>query len=386
MIAGTDWGVGLAQAAIATLATLLTVGVAFLNRPSKATLYWSCAFTLAMVATVGVTAASVNDSEMIRRICLGALIGGPALLWSGFRAYWGVRPFVWIAPLAAVSAAVALVLAGDVAGFTAVYRIVYLVAAGFAVLFFFDWLRFADRRDRLLLPFALISALFGAAGVASAIRGLLAPPTGGDDLVLLRAGASVGLLAYVTCALIAVLGLSVRDSTLRRAASAPAAWTSFQESAGDRLSAAQAAGEQLSMIYLRVDDATEIRQAAGAPAFSDLAERVTLLARSVFPADSEVCPDAGGTFVLVSRPDVVVRGLLSSCLERIARLDVPGRLPIHPSASAGWATASTLGYDLSALILMSREAAILAGQNGGDRWERMSAAVVRRLLTGEPAG
>ena len=49
--------------------------------------------------------------------------------------------------------------------------------------------------------------------------------------------------------------------------------------------------------------------------------------------------------------------------------------------SAGWATTSTVGYDLSALIYLSREAAAFADDKGGDRWERVSATVVERMLT-----
>jgi hypothetical protein len=53
---------------------------------------------------------------------------------------------------------------------------------------------------------------------------------------------------------------------------------------------------------------------------------------------------------------------------------------VQPSASAGWATTSTVGYDFSALTFLSREAAEFADGNGGDRWERVSATVVDRML------
>jgi hypothetical protein len=40
-----------------------------------------------------------------------------------------------------------------------------------------------------------------------------------------------------------------------------------------------------------------------------------------------------------------------------------------------------LGYDLDALIYTGREAATLASEKGGDRWERVGATVVERLLS-----
>ncbi|MCR2808864.1 MULTISPECIES: hypothetical protein [unclassified Microbacterium] len=384
--AASGWSFQLAHAALATLATLLTVGVAFLSRPGKATLYWSCAFTLAMVATFGVAASEANGSELIRRICLGALMGGSALLWSGFRAYWAVRPFVWVGPVVGVLSAIALVATGDGGGFSVAYRVVFLVASAFAILLFVDWLRFGDRGNRLLQPLMVISVAFGVVGIGNAVAGLIYPPTTGDDLIVVRSISSIGLLLYVASALVAILGLSWRERSLRSPAAAPCDWEAFELGASDRLASAQRTAEQCSIVYLRMDDAAEIRQAAGTVAQLESAKSLTRLIRSAFPPDCSVCPDATGTFVLIPHPDATVRALLSSCLEQVGQLEVPGQLPVHPSASAGWAATSTLGYDLNTLILMSREAAILASQNGGDRWERMSAAVVRRLLMGEGVG
>jgi len=134
-------------------------------------------------------------------------------------------------------------------------------------------------------------------------------------------------------------------------------------------------------VYLRRDDLTQPRQAAGANALSLASDRLGQVVQSVFSADATVCsPEVGTVFALVARPDPGVRDLLRVCLEQVSQIEVPGRMPVQPSASAGWATTSTVGYDLSALIYLSREVAAFADDKGGDRWERVSATVVERML------
>ncbi len=84
--------------------------------------------------------------------------------------------------------------------------------------------------------------------------------------------------------------------------------------------------------------------------------------------------------VLVPRPDAAVRDLRGPS----SKPDhAPGRarLPIRPTASAGWAPASVLGYDLDTLVYTGREAARVASEKGGDRWERVGSAVVERLIS-----
>jgi len=376
---------GVAQTAIVTIALMLSIGVAFLSKPSRATLYWVFAFTLGMVATFGVMAGGINDAETIRRICLGALMGAPALLWSGFRAFWGVRSYVWAGPAVSVVSAIVLVAVADSGWFSTAYRVVYLIAAGFAVLFFVDWLRLADRSNRLVQPLAIISLAFGVIAVATAVVILPPPPASGDDLGVVRVTASVGMLAYVASAVLAVVGVSTRDLGWRRDAVATRRWKDFQDAAAERLTQGQRTGETLSMVHVRLDDLAELRQIAGSAILALASDALESVVRSVFPAQAIVCsPQIGRVYVLVPRTDAVARDLLRACLEKVAQIDIPGRLPVQPSASAGWASTSAIGYDLPALIYLSREAAAYADHNGGDRWERVSAEVVERMLQPQP--
>lgn len=383
LIAGSGMDLLVAQAVITTLATALTIGIAFLVRPGLPTLYWSCAFALAMLATYGVVAGDVTGVEMLRRASLGALMGAPAFLWSGFRAAWGLRPHVWAGAVVVVAAAATLALLDDIALFTVAYRIVFFVASVFAGAFVVDWARGSARRnDRLVLPLAIVSIAFVVVGVATFLAGLFFPPSGGDDFALVRLISSAGMLVYVACALIAVVGTTARDSGLTRGATVSTSWQQFERIAGDRLLRAQRTQEPWSVVYLALDDAADIRQTAGSAAYANLADRLEDAVRGVFPAESDVgSPSPGDVVVLVPRPDGSVRDLLRTTLERITLLDVDGALPIRPTASAGWAQASVLGYDLDTLVYTGREAARVASGKGGDRWARVSSAIVERLIS-----
>ena len=375
---------GIAQAVITTLATMLAVGIGFLVRPGPPTLYWSFAFVLAMLATYGVVAGDVTGMETLRRASLGALMGAPGLLWSGFRAEWGLRPLGWSGPLVAVGSVLALALAADMAWFTVAYRTVFFAASIFAALFVIDGARRGPRvrSDRLVLPLAIVSIAFFVTGTATFVAGFVFPPSGGDDFALVRLISSIGMLVYVTCALIATVGTVARESGWGRTATSSTAWQQFERLSGERLLRAQRTFEPWSIVFLALDDAADIRQTAGAPAFSALSARLEATAREVFPADSDVgSPTAGAVVALVPRPEATVRDLLRTVLERITELDVDGALPIRPTASAGWAPASVLGYDLDTLVYTGREAARLASAKGGDRWERVGATVVQRLIT-----
>jgi hypothetical protein len=383
LLTGSGPELGIAQAAITTLATLLTVGIAFLVKPSMATLYWAFAFVLAMAATYGVVMGDLSDNEILRRASLGALLGAPALLWSGFRAQWGLRPHVWAGPILAAASALALALAPSPAWFAWGCRTAFLAASVFAGLFFVDWVRAPARRnDRLLLPLAIVSAVFVVVGLASFVAAFVFPPSDGDDFLLQRVISSIGMLAYVGCALVAVVGLPTRDAALSPTGGGTSTeWQRFERTASERLLHAQQTAEAWSVVYLQLDDAVDIRQTAGGNAFATLSTRFEEAVRATFPVEADVVsPSPGSVVALVPRPDAAVRESLLATLERVPNLDAEGSLPIRPTASAGWAPASILGYDLDALVYTSREAAVLASEKGGDRWERVGATVVDRLI------
>ena len=95
---------GLAQATVATVGTVMLIGLGFLHRPSRSALLWSLAFVLAMTSTWVSVAGSIVEDEAIRRAGLGLMLGAPALVWSGFRARRGVRALPWVGAAQAVDA------------------------------------------------------------------------------------------------------------------------------------------------------------------------------------------------------------------------------------------------------------------------------------------
>lgn len=384
-------GVGVAQVAITTVTTMLAIGVAFLVSPSRATLWWSSAFTLVMVSSYGMVVGSLDGYEPVRGISVGLMMGAPALLWSGFRALRGATALPWIGPLVSVLSATALFLASDSAWYALTARVTFLVASMFGVLFLLEWRRMPQRRDPFQWPLVIVSlvlpvvGVMGVVGIVGVTNGLWLPFTDGIDPALIRLAGSIGVVVYAACAIVAVLDLATRER-IRRARSAvgsDAEWQRFESVAAERLARAQRSGQAWSVVCLELDDVTEIRQTAGGTALSHLAERFRSTVRDVFPPESEVgTPHATRVVLVVPRPDAAIRELIRTVLLEISRLDADGRIAVQPSASAGWAPTSTSGYDLGSLVYFSREAAALARENGGDRWERVGPAVVERLLSG----
>lgn len=384
-------GVGIAQVAIATAATMLAIGVAFLMAPSRSTLWWSLTFTLVMVASYGMVAGSADGFEPVRGISVGLMMGAPALLWSGFRALRGARNLAWIGPVVSVLSMGALALSSGTDWYASLSRFVFLAASVFGLLLFVEWRRMPRRQDPLQWPLAIVSLAFpvvgvlGVAGAIGVVNRLWLPITDGVDPAVVRLVGSIGIVVYVVCAIVAVLDISTRER-IRRSRSAngsEAGWQHFERAAAEQLARAQRAGQASSVVWLELDDVTEIRQTVGSTALSQLTERFQAAVRDVFPAEAEVgAPNADRAVVVVPRPDAAIRELIRTVLLEISQLDLDGRIAVQPSASAGWAPTSTSGYDLGSLLYFSREAAALARENGGDRWERVGPAVVERLLSG----
>lgn len=385
-MSGFTWlvqtGLGFAQAVATIVATVLTIAVAFLARPGRPTLLWSCAFVLAMTAMFGILSGELNDIELWRRVSLAALLGAPPLLWSGFRAWWGQRALPWIGPVVAAVAAVAFVLAPDPSTFLLAYRLAFAASGVFAGLVFLGWLRVRSRRDPYTIVFAGISLAFSVIALASATLAFL--PQSQEAVDALRVSSAVGMLVYTASAIVAILGVTLRGTRfMDRSPAVSEEWERFASAAAARLRGGLGTGEPWSVLYFRLDDAEEVRRAAGSALVSTLETRFEDAVRDAVGEDAELgSPDRGTVVaVVVARSDADVREVLRSALTGVASIDPERRAPIRPSASAGWAPASAVGYDFVALVYLAREAAELAGQRGGDRWERVNATVGQMLVS-----
>lgn len=363
-------GLGIAQATVATLGTVMIIGLGFLPRPSRASLLWALAFVLAMVSTWVTLAGEALGDEPARRAGLGFMLGAPALIWSGLRARGpGVRTFAWVAPVQAIVSAAVLVMIGDSPAYGLVFRVVFFGAAVFAALTLVELSRSPDRHERLVYPIAVVSGAFVVLAAFTLLSGVIFPATGGD-LGLVRTLNSLGMLVYLVCATVSLLFFaSVSPVGVQRASS----WPQFSVTASDRLARARSAGETSWVVLsVRMDDPDDIRVAAGESAFARIVDRFETAVRESFPAEADIGREARGRLVvLMSRPGPVVREHVRVLLRAVTEIDAAQQISVRLSASVGWAAADVVGYDFPVLLAAAQRAAEEASDLGGDRWQRL---------------
>ncbi|MBN9199993.1 MAG: hypothetical protein ABS61_03050 [Microbacterium sp. SCN 70-18] len=373
---------GIWQAFFTAVATIVTVGIAFLSAPSRATLYWTYAFTLSMISTFGVIAAESNQNEVARTFMLGLLLGAPALLWSGFRAHRGVRTFVWVGPVFALLAATTLALVAAGPAFATTYRALYFLSAISAGLFLWEWVRMPERREAVIWPLGVAAVIFVATGLAGVIVSVAFRPVD-VDFAVSRPLASVGMLVYIASALIAILGLSVGRTRRGQNPRREAQYREFQEAARERLARALPASELCSVLILRLDDLRQVLATTGPAQVASLVNAFDEKVREVVGSGGLVGMTSDSDLVvLVAKPEGATRDLLRRILRSVGDLEFDTRIPVQPSASAGWCSTTVGGYDLDALVFIARGAAEVAQERGGDQWERADGTFIERLVTG----
>lgn len=362
---------GIAQATVATLGTVMIIGLGFLQRPSRSSLLWSLAFILAMVSTWVTLAGEALALEDVRRAGLGLMLGAPALIWSGFRARRRVRSYPWIAPLQSALSAALLVVLTDPAAYSLGFRAAFFGAAVFAGLTLLEIRRSDDRNERLVIPLLLVSAAFVVLGSFTLFAGLLFPGAGGN-LELVRMLNALGMLIYLVCATTSLLFFTSVSTVGVHTASA---WPQFTVTASDRLRRAEAVGEpSWALLVVRIDDPDDIRAAAGEAPFVRVLERFESTARAVFPAEADIGRQSGGRLVVVlSRPGPVLREHVRDFLRAITEMEGSSPLSVQLSASIGWAPADVVGYRFETLLAAADRACDEASARGGDRWERIGA-------------
>lgn len=363
----------LAQATVATLGVVIMIGVAFLDRPHRSTLLWSIAFLLAMTSSWGVVLAETVDSEVIRRVSLGVVLGAPGFIWAGFRTLRGAASRWWLAALLTVLSPVLLVAAGATEVYSVVFRLVFLLSAVFAFLLLVEWLRLPDRGDTVLYPLVVISVLNSALAAFVAIAGLVFPASSGDDLQFVRSVNQLGFIVYMVCALVSLVGFATRrERVVVPGSRSP--WEEFAEGCRERLVRAGRRGERSwSLLVFRLDDEDDVRDAVGVVGFDAVCSRFAEAICAALPADADIAERSPGTVVvLISRPEPVLRAALRGALGSVGRMENAGGMEIQVSASVGWVSADGDEDDLDTLLDRAEAAAGTARAAGGDRWERIS--------------
>ncbi|HOQ22989.1 MAG TPA: hypothetical protein PLN62_11270 [Microbacterium sp.] len=223
-------------------------------------------------------------------------------------------------------------------------------------------LPFADILAIGLIALAAFSLVVAGVGAVSIVVGLVAPGDAGESLEFLRTVNSLGMLAYVVCALVTLLFIA-------RGGTGAATGSTFAVVAADRLARAQCAGERSwALVYAQIDDAEDLRIVAGDSGFAAIAERLRGDVIEIFPTEADLGWFApAGVAVLVAQPSAVLRERVRTAARvRGERRRRAGRY----LGIVGWASVAEFGYGLDALLAAARDAAARAADAGGDRWER----------------
>lgn len=358
--------------AVATVACIVMIGLGFLPRPSYAAAHWSLAFVLAMSASYAYLYAATTTYWFLPAFASGLFLPANAFLWTGLRMFNERRRSGWtLATAYLVVSPTILILLYPTNYYSIAFRLDFLVSCVFAVLCIVELLKLYPRVHEAALPMLVAAALFPVFAIYGLLDGLLRWIHGNpsaDDLAAVRAVNGVGTSVYIVCVLITLL-LIVRQP---RAASAHNNDGTFEAVARNRLERAQKAGDDWwSLVDIRLDDPEDIRTALGGGAFEEIAERFCAAVHAGLPADADIEQRGDTRFVaLIPRSSEAARRLIVSLLEQIGEPDPDHPLPVRTSASIGWATVATIGYDLDALLRAASDANGAARQMGGDRWER----------------
>ncbi|MBD7958835.1 diguanylate cyclase [Microbacterium sp. Sa4CUA7] len=372
--------IGVVLVALSTVNTAVIVGLGFFHRPSRASALWAFAFSLAMITSYGWVAADAQGSVTLRAACAAVMVGSTVFIWAGLRVRRGVQATSeLIAVVFTLVCAVAMSATAGTPAFPLVFRAVFVAAAVFAALTLTELVRLGPRWRHETLPLAVASAgfiIFGAIAVVDGVIQVVHPPVGGpaDGLELLRDLNSMASIVYGTAAVISLLLLTRADTP---ASSTPVAQTPFRAVAEDRLRRAQAAGDRWwCVLEIRLDDPVDLREAFSAGEFARIADRFARDVSAVLPPDADLERQGDDTVVvLLPRPEGAVRPLLSRLLDQVATPDPTQPLAARVSASIGWASVDTVGYDLDELLHAAHAAAMQARRSGGDRWERVMTTI-----------
>ncbi len=360
-----------------TVCTALMIWVGLLGRASRATLLWTFAFGLGLLAAYALLATGAAGADvLLHPVGLGFLCGMPALVWSGLRAAQGKRPYAWIGFLQSAASVVILLLTTNADAGFAVFRWLFFASAIGAVLGAIEVLRGVYRGSRFGMPLVVAAGtllLLSAIGAAGTVAG----SNTATDLFFVR-GIVIALTIYAICATVSVLFLSNRRPGARDALEALDAYLpewAMRAIVRERLLRARDRREQSwSFVDLRLDDATDLREATGEATFSAMTRRFEGIVAAVFPAEADLCRvTPGHVTVFASQPVGAVREFVRSILNEVSLPDDQAPTSLRITASAGIVTVdvTTDTYEKLAAAAAAQTAA--AQEAGGDRWRRADA-------------
>lgn len=370
----------IALVAVATLCTVVTIGLGFLPRPSRASAIWAIAFALAMAGSYLMLTGDSVRSLAMREIAAGLMMAGSALVWVGLRAHRGVaRVYLMPTLLVYIAVTVAISIAGDTPWAEGTFRGALIVTAAFSVGTARELFRLGPLHRDEALPLLLASLTFVVLAAAGLIDALLRVGRGeslalDEGVILLRTLGVVGASIYIVCAMTTLLLLTrePRTGTIR------AVRTDFDTIARERLSRAERSTDLWwSALDIRLDDPVAIREASSTAAYNHVAARFADDLLEIMPAEADLDRISATRYVvLLPRSEAAARPIMSRLLARVATKNPDQGIDLRLSASIGWAPVGSVGFDLDALRGAAADAADIAQRSGGDRWERAETVTV----------
>jgi GGDEF domain-containing protein len=364
------------QTTVVTVCVALMIWLGLLGRPSRATLYWTLGFILALLGSYGsLTTAAMGADVLLHPVAIGITCGMPALVWSGLRSVQGKRAYPWIGFVQSlVTVAILFSTTGLATGFT-VFRWMVLATALAAGLGAVEVLRGSFKGSRYGGPLIASSGILVLVGIGGVISANLFP----DDQSDIRFVRIVVLATtiYFVCATVSLLFLANRRPGANDVLDAVDNYmpqSIMHAIVREKLVRAAVRNEQnWSFIDIRLDDVIDLREATGETSFGAMVRRMEKTVIEVFPAEADLCRvESGHLTIFVGQSSAAVRELVRSVLNSIATpsADAPTTLRITASAGIVMVDAQVDTYDR--LVAVSGAAAAESQLQGGDRWKRVS--------------
>jgi len=355
--------------AVVTLATVLVFGLATLARPSRATVTWAVAFGIGILSTYLWVAAQQMGDETLRATASGLMVCFEPIIWLGLRMHFGRRPIWSPVVVFVVLAPIVLAATATTPAFQVMFRLVFFGAGVFAALNAYELFRNTSPRRDIRLPLALASCAFAIVAIAGGVFMLV--DTGMSAVVqldVIREVNGVGTLVTSMCAAFTLV-LLVRADGPREDVVALGAVRARR-----RLEKARALGARTwSILDVRLDDPAELRESSTGTGYGLIVDRFHDDIEESLPAAADADRVADDrSLIIIHGSEEAVQHHVRALLRRISAIEAGGAIAgMRLSASVGWAGVGVVGYDYDELVAAAGQAAKLAREKGGDRWERV---------------
>lgn len=357
---------------LATVCTVIMIGVAFLPRPCRETAIWSIAFICAMTASYVGAASTPGAPSILGATSIGLVLLALALVWVGLRVRAGRRRVLLVPVIVGAAVVTAGLAVIDLTiGGNASTPVALGVSAVLLVATTVELVSLRSAPRTATAPLTLAAALCAVFVVVWLVSGFLQPSSAPPEVCAAVNALQGNVVAmssvYLVSALVSVLLLSLE----RTVAGDDAPTTGFERLADDRLRRAERRGDtSWALLDVRLDDPAALREVSNALAFTRVLERFADDLALALPAEADIDEvDPTRFVVLLPRHDAAVLPIVRDILARISTVEAHQSIAVRLSASIGWASVSACGYERETLARTAADAADEAQRAGGDRWE-----------------